>query len=154
MGIKKVIPDKSLQLESRKTWTPSLTSTGTAPSGWTGDSNTSVWQRFGDLVVVRGRITHATNASQGTGWWKTSLPVRPKCRTDYQVAGDWYYNDNGLSSFGHMLLDVSSYNNSVAWFGTIMYANSTYKFLGPGSITNDYSDAGSINFWLFYEAIW
>ncbi len=150
MGIKKVQPD--IMYKARTSWTPSLTSTGTAPSGWAGDSAASVWQRSGDLVIVRGKINHTANASQGTGTWKTSLPVRPKCLTDYQVAGDWYYHDNGLAAFGHMVLNVDSYNSSVAWFGTIMYGNSTWKFLGPGSITNDYSDAGSLNYWLFYEA--
>lgn len=79
-------------------YTPTLTATGTNPTGFSVTGTASYYQRLGDLVIVSAAMytPSSTGNSAGTGNWRLSVPVQPKHSGNYQAIGYYYlYNSQG-----------------------------------------------------------
>jgi len=104
-------------------WTPSLTATGSNPTGYVNLNLENIYQRNGDLVTVRFRVyTSSTSGNSiGTGSWRLSLPVQPKHSAGHVACGDWYlYNSQqdawNISWFGWVALHSTSQSTSTVEF--------------------------------------
>lgn len=138
------------------TWTPTLTATGSNPSGFSASGGTNVYQRLGDLVVVRYYLYTPSSGgnSVGTGEWRMSLPVQPKHSAGYVACGNYYvYNadSSAYAWYGNVALHSTSQSAStVAFVAPFSSGNSIYTL----PISFSYPSATfSLNGQLFYEAL-
>lgn len=140
-------------------WTPTLTATGTNPTGFSAYTNFNVYQKVGSLVIVRfGMATFAnTGNSAGTGNWRLSLPIQPKHSSGYSACGDFYlYNSNNdawnVAVCGEMTLHPTSQSTSTVEFVTVGNNSTNNLDVLPANL-NYTSTVMMFNGQLFYEAL-
>lgn len=77
------------------TYTPSWTSSGTAPAVGNG-SITGRYAQVGKFVFCTGILTMGSTTTFGTGTWSISLPVTAATSTNGIYVGPAYLHDNSL----------------------------------------------------------
>jgi hypothetical protein len=128
-------------------WTPVLSSSGTAPTGWAMTAaGANEYYVVNDLVVCTIRFNTTGTPTAGTGLWRFSIPFPSK--SNGVVCGDWYYYNNGPSGHGHVVV----YTNYIM-LAAITYAPSgtAVQIVGPSSLNLGYTNYGSISLNFFYE---
>jgi len=108
------------------TYTPTLTATGTNPTGFSPLGTASHYQMIGDLVIVSAAMyTPASSGnSVGTGNWRLSVPVQPKYSGTYQAIGYYYLHNSEV--VGENVL-----NHGVVALHSTSQSTSTVEFVLP-----------------------
>lgn len=95
------------------TYTPTWTTSGTAPSIGNG-TNTARWIRYGDLVVVQGKLTIGSTTSVGTGQWYLATPGSMATSGNWTLGNAWIRDVTGAD------WNAATYNagsDTVTWRG-------------------------------------